>query len=187
MKIYTKTGDEGFTSLVGGTRIDKSHVRIEAYGTVDELNSSLGYLLALCPDGAHASQIEAIQQQLFNIGCHLATSLQASLQPSCHRLPLLSAENIASLEQAIDQMQNQLPPQTQFVLPGGTPLSAWAHVCRTICRRAERSVVALSHTDTVSPVILQYLNRLSDYLFVLARFICFNAHLHEKTWQNTCK
>ena len=102
MKIYTKTGDEGFTSLVGGTRIDKSHVRFEAYGTVDELNSSLGYLLALCPDGAHAPQIEAIQQQLFNIGCHLATSSQASLQPSCHRLPLLSAESIALLEQAID-------------------------------------------------------------------------------------
>mgnify|MGYP000862036023 FL=1 len=184
MKIYTKTGDEGFTSLVGGTRIDKSHVRIEAYGTVDELNSSLGYLLALCPDGAHAPQIEAIQQQLFNIGCHLATDIA---QGNGTDAPCLDPSCIVQLETAIDQMQEKLPPQTHFILPGGTPTAAWAHVCRTICRRAERRVVTLSHEAHVSFSALQYLNRLSDYLFVLARFINHNADLSEKTWQNTCK
>ena len=184
MKVYTKTGDKGTTSLVGGARIDKSHARIEAYGTIDELNSALGYLLALLPEGSHVSLLESVQHALFNVGCHLATDIEPGNETDA---PCLDPPCAVQLETAIDQMQAKLPPQTHFILPGGTPAAAWAHVCRTICRRAERRVVALSHEAHVSFSALQYLNRLSDYLFVLARFINHNADLSEKTWQNTCK
>ena len=183
MKVYTKTGDQGTTSLVGGTRIDKSHARIEAYGTIDELNSTLGYLLTL-HDGPHAHLMQRVQHALFDIGCHLATdtSQQPDAPTAC-----LNHLNTDLLEAAIDQMQVELPHQTCFILPGGTRAAAWAHVCRTICRRAERRVVALSREVQVASSALQYLNRLSDYLFVLARFINHNADFEEKTWQNTCK
>ena len=184
MKIYTKTGDKGTTSLVGGVRIDKSHTRIEAYGTLDELSSALGYLLSLLPDGVDVALLERVQHELFNIGTHLATDRE---QRPDAPVPPLDPSNVTQLEAAIDQMQAQLPPQAHFILPGGAPAAAWAHVCRTICRRAERRVVSLSHLAEVPSHALLYLNRLSDYLFVLARFINHNAELIEKTWQNTCK
>ena len=171
MKIYTKTGDQGTTSLVGGVRIDKSHARIEAYGTIDELNSALGYLLSLLPDGVDVTLLERVQHELFNIGTHLATDRE---QRPDAPVPPLDPSNVTQLEAAIDQMQAQLPPQAHFILPGGTPAAAWAHVCRTICRRAERRVVSLSHLAEVpslpyntligSPIIYSFWHVLSTIM-----------------------
>lgn len=172
-KVYTKTGDNGTTSLVGGIRIGKADIRLEAYGTVDELNSHLGLLAALLPaddnnlpDSDDRRTIEQIQSILFNVGTHLATDLsQTPLYPSA-RLPEGATKQ---LEEEIDRTLSLLPEAQGFVLPGGTPAAAQAHVCRTVCRRAERRVVALAAEAEVGLEIQTYLNRLSDYLFVLAK------------------
>lgn len=190
-KVYTKTGDNGTTSLVGGIRIGKADIRLEAYGTVDELNSHLGLLAALLPasdnnlpDSDDRRTIEQIQSILFNVGTHLATDLsQTPLYPSA-RLPEGATKQ---LEEEIDRTLSLLPEAQGFILPGGTPAAAQAHVCRTVCRRAERRVVALAAEAEVGLEIQTYLNRLSDYLFVLAKKLNFIAGKSEKMWHNPCE
>lgn len=190
-KVYTKTGDNGTTSLVGGIRIGKADIRLEAYGTVDELNSHLGLLAALLPaddnnlpNSDDRRTIEQIQSILFNVGTHLATDLsQTPLYPSA-RLPEGATKQ---LEKEIDRTLSLLPEAQGFVLPGGTPAAAQAHVCRTVCRRAERRVVALAAEAEVGLEIQTYLNRLSDYLFVLAKKLNFIAGESEKMWHNPCE
>lgn len=190
-KVYTKTGDNGTTSLVGGIRIGKADIRLEAYGTVDEFNSHLGLLAALLPaddnnlpDSDDRRTIEQIQSILFNVGTHLATDLsQTPLYPSA-RLPEGATKQ---LEEEIDRTLSLLPEAQGFILPGGTPAAAQAHVCRTVCRRAERRVVALAAEAEVGLEIQTYLNRLSDYLFVLAKKLNFIAGESEKMWHNPCE
>ncbi len=183
-KVYTRTGDNGTTSLVGGIRIRKSDARLEAYGTVDELSANLGLLAAMLPKGEERSLIIRTQNNLFNVGTHLATDQsQTPLYPSAH-LPEGETE---LLEQAIDQINARLPEAQGFILPGGCQAAAQAHVCRTVCRRAERRIAALAETATISDEIQQYINRLSDFLFVLAKIINFNTGQEEILWKNACK
>ena len=183
-KVYTRTGDNGTTSLVGGIRIRKSDARLEAYGTVDELSANLGLLAAMLPKGEERSLIIRTQNNLFNVGTHLATDQsQTPLYPSAH----LPEGETGLLEQAIDQMNARLPEAQGFILPGGCQAAAQAHVCRTVCRRAERRIAALAETATISDEIQQYINRLSDFLFVLAKIINFNTGQEEILWKNACK
>lgn len=182
-KVYTRTGDEGETSLVGGVRTSKADIRIDAYGTVDELNSLLGALAAQLGNTRESDALERIQNMLFRVATHLATDQsKTALYPSA----LLPDGETDWLEQQIDTILEQLPQQQGFILPGGTPAAATAHVCRTVCRRAERRVVALAAHATVGSDIIIYLNRLSDYLFVLARKINFIAGKTEKLWRPSC-
>ena len=173
------------TDLVGGIRINKDNIRLEAYGTVDELNSQLGLLVSmLTPDDAERSSLLRIQSNLFNIGTHLATDQEQTPLYASARL----AEGEATLlEQRIDAINAALPQSQGFVLPGGTMAAAQCHVCRTVCRRAERRIDALAEQAIVGPDIIEYVNRLSDYLFVLAKIINFNAAHDEILWQNACK
>jgi cob(I)alamin adenosyltransferase len=169
MRIYTKTGDKGETSLYKGGRVPKDAPRLEAYGTLDELNSVLGQALSWLPrEGDWAEQVVAevrrIQKDLFSLGAELATL--GDVKPSWHIVP----EDITALEQAIDRMDGELEPMKTFILPGGHPTGATFHVARTICRRAERSIVGIQRQEPLNPMIVQYVNRLSDYLFVLARY-----------------
>ena len=183
-KVYTRGGDSGKTSLVGGQRVSKASTRLEAYGTVDELSSHLGLLAALLPDGHEQQMIFRIQNNLFNVCTNLATDQeQTPLYPSAH-LPEGETE---LLEKEVDSIMNELPERQGFVLPGGTREAAQAHVCRTVCRRAERCIVALAEEAVVSTEVQQYVNRLSDYLFVLAKKLNFLAKKEEKIWQNACK
>lgn len=183
-KVYTRGGDKGQTSLVGGQRVSKASTRLEAYGTVDELSSHLGLLAALLPEGDDHDMIERIQNCLFNLCTNLATNQdETPLYPSAH----LPEGEIALLEREVDTIMALLPERQGFILPGGTKAAAQAHVCRTVCRRAERRIVALSEEATVSPEVQQYVNRLSDYLFVLAKKLNFIAGKSEKTWQNVCR
>ena len=183
-KVYTRGGDKGLTSLVGGQRVSKASVRLESYGTVDELSSQLGVLAAMLPDGDDKAMIERIQNCLFNVCTNLATDQdQTPLYPSAH----LPVGEIEHMEQEVDQIMAMLPERQGFILPGGTIAAAQTHVCRTVCRRAERRIVALSEEATISPEVLQYINRLSDYFFVLAKKLNFIVGKSEKTWQNVCR
>ena len=182
-KVYTRTGDQGETSLVGGVRIKKSHIRLEAYGTVDELSAHLGMLASMIENDEHDFIIR-IQNNLFNVCTHLATDQsQTPLYPLAH----LAEGEIASLEERIDNLMKQLPERQGFVLPGGVPAACQAHICRTVCRRAERRIAALAEEAQIAPEMQQYINRLSDYLFVLAKIINFNQGKSEIVWQNVCK
>lgn len=165
--IYTKTGDEGTTSLVGGSRVSKDDVRVEAYGTVDELNSHIGLLAEMVREmpGGHYEELKAVQHNLFTVQTLLATEDKSVYA----RLPQLSEREVVALEHQIDALTETLPKLHSFVIAGGTLAGAQCHVARTVCRRAERCTVTLSHQTSVEPVLLRYLNRLSDYLFVLAR------------------
>jgi len=183
-RVYTKTGDKGETSIVGGIRVKKSCERLEAYGTVDELSSQLGLLASLLPDGEDKSLIIRIQTNLFNVCTNLATD--QSQTPLYDSAKLADGE-IELLEQEVDRIMKLLPESQGFILPGGCQAAAQAHVCRTVCRRAERRIVALSEVAQISPETLQYVNRLSDYLFVLAKKINFNAGVSEIVWQNVCR
>ena len=178
MKIYTKKGDKGETSLIGGMRVPKHDLRIESYGTVDELNSYLGVLRDQNIDDKYKAEIIAIQQQLFTIGSHLAVGKEGSSM----KLPELKPEHIDSLEKSIDTMDEELPPMRFFVLPGGHQSVSFCHVARCVCRRAERLVVHLSSEEKVDDLILQYLNRLSDYLFTLSRKIALDLNAEEQPW-----
>lgn len=166
-RIYTKSGDQGETGLGDGTRVAKDHPRVAAYGAVDELNSVLGILLAQQPDCAEAELLRSIQNDLFDVGADLCLPPTPDEQPGRHLR--VRPEQAARLEAAIDRLNANLAPLTSFILPGGSPVSAWCHLARTICRRAERDVVALAHAEPVNPQVIVYLNRLSDLLFVLAR------------------
>ena len=183
-KVYTRGGDKGLTSLVGGQRVSKASTRLEAYGTVDELSSHLGLLAAMLPESHEQQMVVRIQNCLFNVCTNLATDQeQTPLYPSAH----LPEGEIQILEQEVDTILAELPERQGFILPGGTQEAAQAHVCRTVCRRAERRIVALSEVALVSPEVQQYINRLSDYLFVLAKKLNFITGKSEKIWQNACK
>ncbi|MCL1973998.1 MAG: cob(I)yrinic acid a,c-diamide adenosyltransferase [Bacteroidetes bacterium] len=164
MKIYTKTGDAGSTSLIGGRRVAKNHPRVEAYGNVDELIATLGAVRACLYENTLSDCLLPIQQELMNLAAHLANDASGKL------LAPIEPESILALEQQIDRMQNELPPLTAFVLPGPPMAAAYCHIARTVCRRAERSVIALG-PQAAAPEILCYLNRLSDFLFVYSRYI----------------
>ena len=184
-KIYTRTGDKGMTSLVGGIRIKKSDIRLEAYGTIDELCSHIGLLVAQLPqDDDDRELLVRTQSNLFIVGSHLATDQSKTpLYPSA----ILPSGETEQLEQRVDQILALLPEPQGFVLPGGTIAAAQCHVCRTVCRRAERRIDALAEVAQVGPEIIQFVNRLSDYLFVLAKKINFNAHQQEIIWQKPCR
>lgn len=180
--IYTKTGDKGTTSLVGGTRVNKDNIRVEAYGTVDELNSHIGLLAEMMRTqaGGYYDELKAVQNNLFTLQTLLATE-DADIYA---RLPQLSQEEIDILERQIDTITDQLPKLHNFVIAGGNMTGAQCHVCRTVCRRAERCVVALAREAKIDDVILRYLNRLSDYLFVLARHAVVMAGEKEDLYIN---
>jgi cob(I)alamin adenosyltransferase len=181
LKIYTKTGDEGETGLFGGERVPKDHRRVAAYGDVDEVNATLGLARATEPTDFEDPLLQAIQRNLFAIGAELATPDPARLAKALGGPPLGEAE-VTALEQAIDRLDAALPPLKVFILPGGTPKGATFHVARTVCRRAERSVVGLARETPVSPAIRHYLNRLSDLLFVLARAANARAGAGDLPW-----
>jgi cob(I)alamin adenosyltransferase len=168
-KIYTKTGDAGKTSLIGGTRVPKSHIRINAYGTVDELNAFIGLLNDHLSDMHSRGMLREIQDRLFTIGSSLACDPEKEI---AMKIPDLKESDLFLLENEIDSMNEKLPEMKSFILPGGHVAVSTAHICRTICRRAERIIVELDSAEPLGqPLIIKYLNRLSDYLFVLARYI----------------
>ncbi|MFI5245957.1 MAG: cob(I)yrinic acid a,c-diamide adenosyltransferase [Gemmatimonadales bacterium] len=180
-RIYTNTCDAGDTSLFGGGRVAKSHPRVAAYGDIDELNSVLGLARAADPADFFDSLLENIQRDLFSIGGHLATPDPDKVRKALEKAAL-SSGRVAEFEAAIDTADEELAPLTAFVLPGGTEKAARLHVARAVCRRAERSVVALSREEKVPPLFLVYLNRLSDLLFTLARVANHRAGVGDVTW-----
>lgn len=178
-KIYTKTGDDGSTGLVGGNRVKKSNLRLDAYGTVDELNAHIGYLRSLLKDDSVSQTLLSIQNKLFVIGSRLASDEKGRLitqELTC------SGSGIEELERAIDAYELDLEPLRHFILPGGSREVSYCHIARTVCRRAERRVVQLSETTEVDEVIIQYLNRLSDYFFVLGRKVAKDQGVNEIPW-----
>jgi cob(I)alamin adenosyltransferase len=181
MTIYTRTGDGGETGLFGGGRVSKHHVRVRAYGDVDELNSALGAALAMPPADTEHAFLDQIQRDLFAIGGQLATPEPTRVKGALAKAQI-DERRIARMEAIMDQAETVLPPLTSFILPGGSPKAAAFHVARTVCRRAERSVVALHEREPVAPIILIYLNRLSDLLFTLARLANHGAGVADRTW-----
>jgi len=181
LKIYTKTGDKGKTSLIGGTKVPKNHRRIEAYGTVDELNSFIGLLNDSVNNDITNQLLKEIQDRLFTIGSTLATDPDKKVSM---KIPQLDERDVLLLEKKIDEMNEVLPPMKSFVLPGGHPTVSMAHICRSVCRRAERCCVGLQETGTeMDPLVIQYLNRLSDYFFVLARWLTHELKAQEIIWK----
>lgn len=185
--LYTATGDKGTTSLVGGQRVPKTHARLEAYGTVDELNSFIG-VLAATPGVSEdiAAFLRKVQYKLFNIGAYLATDntdADEAADEATAEMYGISSPDVTAVEMQIDALDAQVPPLNKFVLPGGSPAAAAAHVCRTVARRAERRVIALSDIALVAKPVLIYLNRLSDYFFVLARYLNLTQGNTEIFWQ----
>ncbi|MEZ5056807.1 MAG: cob(I)yrinic acid a,c-diamide adenosyltransferase [Saprospiraceae bacterium] len=177
-KIYTKTGDKGETSLFGGKRLPKYHVRIESYGTVDELNSHIGLVRDSIQDKSTRVLLKEIQDRLFTIGSNLASDPAKNM-----KIPDLTNADIEMLEKQMDLMEKDLPVLKNFILPGGHPTVSFCHIARCVCRRAERMVVALSEEEQVEPIIMTYLNRLSDYLFMLSRKIALDLGVEEVTWK----
>ena len=181
-KIYTKTGDKGATSLIGGTRVPKSHIRIESYGTVDELNSYLGMVSDMATNEKITLWIREIQDRLFTIGTELATDPNKNVTM---KLPKLEPEDIDWLEHNIDEIESTLPELRSFILPGGNLASSTCHVARCICRRAERICVQMLEAgENVEPLVIKYLNRLSDFLFVLCRYISSVNRSEEVLWHS---
>jgi cob(I)alamin adenosyltransferase len=179
MKIYTRTGDTGETSLIDGRRISKADARIEAFGSVDELNAFLGLLRDQPVNANRGSVLVTIQDRLFTIGSNLAVPDQVKVE----FIPALTTDDITFLELAIDRMDQELPPMRSFILPGGHPSVSFGHVARTVCRRAERHIVLLSAEHVVDPLIIQYMNRLSDFLFVLCRKMAIELNIEEVPWK----
>ena len=180
-KIYTKTGDKGKTSLIGGTKVSKSDLRIETYGTVDELNSHIGLVTDYTPDEHQRDILKQVQDRLFVIGSSLACD--PDKETGMH-IPDLNEEDIILLEKEIDSMNERLPPMKHFILPGGHAAVSSTHIARCVCRRTERLCVNMQQDELfVEPLIIKYVNRLSDYLFVLARFTAQDLHVPEVIWQ----
>ncbi len=179
MKIYTKTGDKGGTSLLGGRRVSKDDIRIEAYGTVDELNSSIGLLLSKLNEVEIITELHSIQNLLFTIGSNLANDPESPL-----KIDQIEETHIAALEERMDEWTAKLPPLKNFILPGGSEKNALTHVCRTLCRRAERRAVTLSKAENIDPLLIKYINRLSDYFFVLARYFSLVDRTDEIKWKS---
>lgn len=183
--LYTRTGDKGQTSLVGGQRVAKTHPRLEAYGTVDELNSYIG-LLASYKDLPQEilAQLQCIQNKLFNLGAYLATDNSSKAPEEADSVRGLGDEDIAKVEGDIDHLDSIVPPLKCFILPGGVPMASTCHVCRTICRRAERRILALAESGVyIGPTALNYFNRLSDYFFILARYLNYIAGVEDIAWR----
>ncbi|QEC52756.1 cob(I)alamin adenosyltransferase [Anseongella ginsenosidimutans] len=178
MKIYTKKGDQGETSLIGGTRVLKSHLRIDSYGTVDELNAYIGLIRDQAIAAHYKAVLKNIQESLFTIGSNLA----ADPEHTKMRLPEVNAKGIAELEIEIDRMQEELPELKHFILPGGHSIVSFCHVARCVCRRAERLIVRLSGEEKINELIISYMNRLSDYLFVLGRKLAMDLKAEEYKW-----
>jgi cob(I)alamin adenosyltransferase len=176
-RIYTKTGDKGETALFGGKRLPKNHLRIDAYGTIDELNAFLG-LVRDHTDGTLASLLKSIQDRLFTIGANLASDPDKQMG-----VPDIVEEDIQLLEQEMDKMDESLPELKHFILPGGHPVVSYCHVARCVCRRAERLVVTLSQQEKVEDILIKYLNRLSDYLFLLGRYQAKELQVEEVKWE----
>ncbi len=186
MKIYTKTGDKGLTSLFGGKRVLKNDLRIESYGTIDELNANIGYLRDCITQEPLKKELLKIQNQLFTLGAMIATNPEKKiLKNGKDRLaiPLINAKDVFYLEHQIDKFNSHLPKMTHFIIPGGHPVVSSCHISRTICRRAERHIVALKEQSFVEDVVLEYINRLSDYLFVLARKLTLDKQANEILWR----
>ena len=184
-KIYTKTGDAGNTSLIGGTKVPKSHIRIESYGTVDELNSFIGLLADSFQDEHTILLLREVQDRLFTIGSSLACDPEKETKM---KIPDLKESDIELLEQEIDKMNEVLSVMKSFILPGGSMAVSYAHVARCVCRRAERMSVLLQEQDGfVEPLVIKYLNRLSDYLFVVARYIAHQQNIAEIAWKPRIK
>ena len=180
-KIYTKTGDKGSTSLIGGTKVPKSHIRIESYGTVDELNSYIGLIRDSIEDGKSRDVLLEVQDRLFTIGASLACDPAKETKLA---IPDLKEEDVKLLENEIDMMSDQLPEMKSFILPGGHTSVSFIHVARCVCRRAERLCVHIQQENLiVEPLLIKYLNRLSDYLFMLARYIAFLINAPEIPWK----
>jgi cob(I)alamin adenosyltransferase len=179
LKIYTKTGDYGDTSLIGGTRVPKYDIRIEAYGTVDELNSWVGLLRDQEIDESYRSILHEIQDRLFTLESELAKGPDKISQ----KLPDIKEEDITSLEQEIDKMNEKIPELRSFVLPGGHTVVSYCHLARTVCRRAERLTLQMNESYPVNPVLIKYLNRLSDYFFVLSRKLAYDFGVGEMPWK----
>ncbi len=181
MKIYTKTGDGGMTSLIGGTRVSKANARIETYGTVDELNSWIGLVCDQLSHKHSRKMLQEVQDRLFTIGSSLACDPEKETKM---KIPDLRGEDIVLLEKEMDRMNEKIPAMKSFILPGGHPVVSSLHVARCVCRRAERHCVALQESNQfVGPLVIQYLNRLSDYLFVLARFTGNKLKAKEIPWK----
>jgi len=179
MKIYTKTGDSGTTALIGGTRLSKAHIRIDAYGTVDELNAHVGLLRDQSVNTARRDLLKEIQDRLFTIGSHLASEPDQTRK----KLPDLHSTDILLLENEMDAMDAKLPVLRAFVLPGGHESVSFGHVARTVCRRAERAVVLLNEHEPMDEIVIRYLNRLSDYLFMLCRLMTQELGAEEVAWK----
>jgi cob(I)alamin adenosyltransferase len=181
MKIYTRTGDQGETGLFGGGRVPKDHPRVAAYGDIDELNSALGVVRAAAPEGFFDPLLESIQRDLFSIGGHLATPDPERVRKALEKAAL-SPARITEFEQIMDEATKTLPSLRAFVLPAGTRIATALHLARAVCRRAERSVVHLGHTEAVPELFVIYLNRLSDLLFTLARLANLRDGVNDVTW-----
>ena len=179
MKIYTKSGDEGETSLFGGQRVKKYHMSIQAYGTIDELNSWCGLVKDHLSNSDQVQQFNLIQDILFVIGSHLASNGDEKL---ISKLPAINQNSVSVLENAIDQMEKELPQMKNFILPGGHFLSSYCHLSRCVCRRAERLIIELKETVNVNAIIIKFLNRLSDYFFVLSRYVLLKNGIAEQPW-----
>ena len=183
MKIYTRTGDTGETSLFGGKRVSKDALRIEAYGSVDELNSVIGVVRSLKPQKELDVVLGQLQDQLFVLGADLATPRNAKKSKATKKIPRIESSHITPLEQQIDAWERQLVPLRSFILPGGSPVAAQLHVARAVCRRAERLVVRLGKKETIGAEPVRYLNRLSDLLFVMARYANTLDGVKETEWR----
>lgn len=179
MKIYTKKGDTGETSLIGGTRVAKYHIRVEAYGTVDELNVCIGLVADQPIAEKYKNILRQIQFTLFTVGASLASDPDTSNMV----IPDLNEPDIAMLENEIDQMESELTPLKNFILPGGHTTVSYCHLARVVCRRAERTVTSLADTSEIHPLVIKFLNRLSDYLFVLARKLSKDLNVPEIEWK----
>ncbi len=179
MKIYTKTGDEGMTSLIGGKRVAKNSARLESYGTIDELNSFLGMIRSFPMAPEVEDELVEIQSRLFDVGGNLATDPENA--PLKMKLGV-KEKDIERLEKAIDRMDGEVPPMTHFVLPGGNEVVSFCHIARTVCRRAERRILDLGGEAEVDALVLKYVNRLSDYLFILSRKLAHDSGLEERKW-----
>ncbi len=179
MKIYTKKGDKGKSQLLGGSMVDKNHIKLECYGTIDELNSFIGNIYDQEISIFHKKILFKIQNQLFNLG----SIISFDGEKDKIKLPNITTQNIKMMEKAIDKMEEELPMLRAFILPSGHPTASKCHIARTVCRRAERNLVALSQEEQIDNLYIQYLNRLSDYLFVLARAILKDKNAQEIQWQ----
>ncbi|WP_321478635.1 cob(I)yrinic acid a,c-diamide adenosyltransferase [uncultured Bacteroides sp.] len=181
--VYTKTGDKGTTGLIGGTRVAKTDARLEAYGTVDELNANLGLLVTYLLEERDKNFLAVVQDKLFAVGSHLATDVE---KVDLHDVSIITKEDIDLMESEIDAADEMLPSLRWFVMPGGARGAAVCHVCRTVCRRAERRILALADTFVMGTELLAYINRLSDYLFVLSRKINYLEKKEEIFWNKRC-